>query len=195
MQVYGQRTSRDVWPAFYEFVDFIIRMIDEGKVEVISNSSFGTSHDHADFYIWLSVNMGVHEESKIHFSYDWWLGCETATPIRRFGFSLVNKGLVLAELRSRDANSYDKMLDLFRAVMRYMERHNPSYHKVVLEFVSKSISSLDRKDWQKSRKDIESEFEKEYQAREAREKFERERTEKLSNLVREYKNQGYQIID
>lgn len=195
MFIYNPKDLYHVWPAFYAFVDFLIRMIDEDKVVVTSNSSLGTGLSPANFIIWLSADKDVNKESRICFSYDWWLGFETATPIERFGFSLVGKGVVLADLRSKDAKSYDKMLDLFREVMRYMERHNPENHKRILEFVSKAISSLDRKDWRKSRKDIESEFEKEYENRSAKEKFERERTAGLMAKINHYKHQGYEITD
>ena len=195
MQVYGLRTAYDIWPAFYSFVDFLIRMMDEGKVEVTTRFFSGAGRGPADFYIWLSVDKGIKGESKIHFSYNWWLAHETTSPIRRFGFSLVSKGIVLADLRSQDAESYDKMLELFRAIMRYVEGHDLAYYTEVAQLVSRSILSLDRKDWKKSRKEIEVEFEKAYQTRGAKAKFERERMESLSQLINGYKIQGYEITE
>ncbi len=195
MFVYNPKTLFYVWPAFYAFIDFLIRMINEDKVEVTSNSFFGTDHGPADFYIWFSASKGINEESKIHLSYDWWLGFETATPIERFGFSLVGKGIVLAELRSKDARSYDKMLDLFKAVMRYMERHDPKYHQEVLGFVGKATSSMERKDWKKSKAEIEKEFSERWETRKAAEDFERERATELSKLTNDYRSQGYEITD
>ena len=195
MFVYSPKELYHAWPAFYAFVDFLIRMIDEDKVEVIDSSSFGTGHGPADFYIWLSANKGV-EESVIHLSYDWRLGYEPVTPIKRFGFTFVGKGLsVLLNLRSKDADSYDKMLELFRAVMRYIERHNPERHREVVELISGSISSLDRKDWKKSKKAIEEEFSETWQARQALETLKMGKARGLSELTNKYKQQGYEIVN
>ena len=102
---------------------------------------------------------------------------------------------VLFHAESRDPESYDKMLELFRALLRYMERHDPKYCQDVLKLVFETISSLDRKDWKKSKKEIEREFNKKWETRKAAEDFERQRTEELSKLTDDYRYQGYEITD
>ena len=176
MFVYNPKTLYDAWPAFYAFIDFLIRMIDEDKVNV-KKSSGGP----AQFKIWLRESKNIKKESKVSFAYSPYKGIFVGieTPIRRFEFSLIGGVGVLFHAESRDPESYDKMLELFRALLRYMERHDPKYCQDVLKLVFETISSLDRKDWKKSKKEIEREFNKKWETRKAAEDFERQRTEEL----------------
>ncbi len=206
MNVYNPKTLYHAWPAFYAFVDFLVRMIDEDKVEVKKNWSLnftGSAGGPAQFEIWLSKSNDIKEESKISFGYrsykDVFVGTET--PIRRFEFGLISSGSVLFQAESRDPKSYDKMLELFRAVMRYTERHDPKHYWEIFESICKALScgdpfySMDRKNWLKSKKEIEKEFNERYETKRSTEDFERKRSDELSKLTNEYKSQGYEIIE
>lgn len=199
MFVYNPKTLYHIWPAFYAMIDFIIRMINEDKIEVKKSFHLNFTGDTggpAQFDIWLigMWNTDLKEQLKVSFAYMPSRGrfVGTVTPIQRFEFSLTSGIGVLFQAESRDPESYDKMLELFKAVMGYLERHDPAYHKRVLESVE--MDSLERKNWKKPRKDIEKEVNEKWETRKAVEDFQRERERELSELTNEYKRQGYLII-
>lgn len=203
MFVYNPKTLFDAWPAFYAMIDFVIRMINEDKIEV--KKSFylnfinftGAAGGSAQFDIWLkgTWNTDLKEQLKISFAYMPHRGVfiGTVTPIERFEFSLTSEIGVLFQAESRNPESYDKMLELFKAIMGYLERHDLDYHKRVLESVD--MDSLERKNWKKSRKDIEKELNEKWETRKDIEDFQRKRERALSELSSQYRGQGYELVD
>lgn len=192
MFVYNPKTLYDAWPAFYAFVDFLIRMVREDKIKVTKARLASSSNC---FNIWLSESQDVREESKINFGYEPYRGLfvGTVTPIRRFRFELIGQGIVLADLESKDAQSYDKMLELFKAIVDYVKRHDQKWYERILDTVV--FASLERANWKKSKDEIKRELNETWEVRKAREDFEREERRIVSNLTEDYRRQGYKIID
>lgn len=79
MFVNNPKTLYDAWPAFYQFVDFLVRMINEDKVKVTRTGEIGGMYRPACVDIWLSESKNIKEESKINFGYEPYRGLFAGT--------------------------------------------------------------------------------------------------------------------
>lgn len=183
-------SSRNI---LYLFIDFLARLINEDKVRVTKSHAPYCSPGYFD--IWLVEANDVAEEIKISFAYESYKGrfVGTVSPTKRFRFELIKGVVSLLLIESSDAESYDKMLELFKATLSHAERHDPNHYKKILEKID--LRSLPRTAWRKSKSEIEEELSKSSDMRMATENLQRKKDQALIDLTNEYKRQGYKITD
>lgn len=114
-------------------------------------------------------------------------------PIRRFNLDLIRRVTVLLSVESDDAKSYDKMLELFRTILRYMEINcSIDYVEIIRKI---DINSLDRNRWKKTMTEIQKKVEEDHQVKEAARSLVCAKNTKFNQLINKYRDQGYEIVD
>lgn len=191
MIVYRPKERFGALKLFDVFVDFIIQQLREDKIEI--DKMILADYKYCSFNIMLVRSDDREKRVEISFSYDLWRGFNTPTPIERFQFTLCQGGIVKGDVISQYPDEYDKMLELFRVCLNYLERHDPERYKSIIKKID--VSSLERNTWKKSKKDIEEETSKELKIRVATEDFYKIRRQALADLIDQYKSQGYEITE
>lgn len=193
MIVYHPKEYHSALMIFPCFVDFLIHQINEDKIEVTNADYPGGGYDPLHLYIRLVNSKEIGAQIYINFNYDTMRGWSQVTPIERFEFILCQSGIMKAQVISQHPDEYDKMLELFKVCLDYIERHDPERHKHILERVD--LPSLKREGWKKSKEAIVKELSGNWKIRSATEDFERMRKSALANLISQYERQGYEIIE
>jgi len=188
MRVHHPGDYHGVLELFDCFVDFLIRQITEDKLE-INKLSYGSR----GFCIWLINSKEIDKQIYITLEHDQMRGWSSVTPIEGFEFTLCQGGIVKADLISQYPDEYDKMLELFNAGLDYLQRHDQEHYRRILETVD--LSSLERKNWKKSMREIRQELTENIKIRMLTENFERMREQTLANLISKYRGQGYEIVE
>lgn len=177
---------------FSSYVDFLIRLINEDRIEVAKDKY--TGHGPGHFEIWLIKSNDIKQQLKISFSYESYkLLVGSVEPIQRFRFELIKGVISLLLVESDNSESYDKMLELFKALLGYIQRHDSDHYKDILKAID--LSSLERNNWEKSKEDIQKEVAESLDIRMATVELDRRKENTLVGLTNNYKSQGYQITD
>ncbi len=191
MIVYHPKEHQDALKLFNVFVDFVIQQLNEDKIAIAKKIM--ADYRYCSFEIWLVRNKDFKKEIDVSISYDLWRGLSTPTPIERFELMLCQDGIIKADLISQGPDEYDKMLELFNACLNYIGRHDPERHKNIVEKID--LSSLERKNWKKTRKAIEQELVEDFDMRMATQDFDRKKERALADLTSKYVGQGYEITE
>lgn len=189
MIVYNPKEKYGVLKLFPIFVDFLIQQLNSDKIEITKT----ILRECCGFEILLVRSNDYSKQTYIVFEHAKMRGWESQTPIERFEFTLCQGGIVQAQFLSQNPNEYDKMLELFTACLSYLKRHAPERHKYILERID--LSSLERKNWKKSKEEIVKELSEDWEMRKAIEDFERMKKQALANLISKYAGQGYEITE
>lgn len=190
MIVYRPKDRYDILKLFYCFADFLISQINDDKIEV-GKVWAGTTR-HRGFDIVLINGKDLSKQMYVILEYDRMRGWSSVTPIEGFEFTLCQGGLEKATLISQDSNEYDKMLELFKAGLAYLQRHNTEHYGRIVKAVD--LQSLERRSWKKSMRSIEHELSENIDMRMATESLKRKREQALADLVCKYRGQGYEIL-
>ncbi len=182
MIVYHPKEKSDALDLFPCFVDMLIKLINDAKLEVSKRRNWPL-----DLYIYLG------NRTYAYISYKEMRGWETVTPIQRFEFTLCQAGIVKLELISQQPHEYDKMLELFKTCLNSIEKSAPEDYGIIINKVD--LPSLDRNNWKKSVLDIKKETESLYDIKRAREDLDRKVADTFGNLSSKYRDQGYEITE
>lgn len=171
------------------FVDFLIHQINQDKLEV--GKRLGSLNRHRGFEILLVKSKEISKEINIVLEHSQMRGFSIVTPIEGFQFILCQGCIVQADLISQSPNEYDKMLELFKAGLGYLQRHDQNHYDRILKAVN--LPSLERQNWKRSTKALEREVAENFDIRMATQNFQRMKEQTLANLISKYKGQGYEI--